>query len=140
MDYISKYFTRRIFGQFVTIVARKILIVVNFRPLWPNHGTYAIQLQYVYSMNISGSSIQANTSQIGSCLIRLRLYCIAIAGFKKMSIVKMWQYRTHCGKIEAIVIYFRPLCATSVHCGKFTIVASVNLRIYAAGDEERRLK
>ncbi len=42
----------------------------------------------------------------------------------------MWQYRTHCGKIEAIVIYFRPLCATSVHCGKITVVASFNLRIY----------
>lgn len=34
MDYISKCFTRRIFGQFVTIVARKILVVAHFRPLW----------------------------------------------------------------------------------------------------------
>lgn len=67
-------------GPLPSIVVRKIPIVANFQPLWPNHGTYVIQLQYVYSMNISGSSIQANTSQIGSCLIRLRLHCIAVAG------------------------------------------------------------
>jgi hypothetical protein len=43
----------------------------------------------------------------------------------------MWQYRTHCGKIETIVIYFRPLCTTSVHYGKIAVVASFDLRIYA---------